>query len=80
MAQIYRERLMALSPAERWERGARMFDAARTMVLASFPPHLSITEIRLKLLQRFYPELDTEPVRRAILAKVNKGSPDQFPT
>lgn len=61
--QLYRERLMALDPSD---RGARMFDAARTLVLASFPPDLTPAELRLRLLQRFYPEIDTESVRAAI--------------
>jgi len=66
MEQIYRERLMALAPSDRWERGARMFDSSRTLVLSSLPPNLSPTEVRLHLLKRFYPELDNESVRQAI--------------
>ncbi|MDQ3621049.1 MAG: hypothetical protein M3463_00945 [Verrucomicrobiota bacterium] len=54
IAAIVRERLMARSGAERLEMGARMFEAAREMVLASFPPHLSETEKRRRLYQRFY--------------------------
>lgn len=72
MEKIYRERLMALSPEDRWERGARMFDAARTLVMASFPPNLSTVDLRLRLLQRFYPELDTDSVRQAIRDKAQQ--------
>jgi len=51
---FYRERLMALPAAERFIRGALMFDAARTMVLASFPPGLPPHEVRRRLFERLY--------------------------
>jgi len=38
-----------------------MFDAARAIVLASFPPGLDETEKRRLLLQRFYPTLQDQP-------------------
>ena len=40
-AAIVRERLLARPGAERVVMGSRMFDVARTIALASFPPGLS---------------------------------------
>lgn len=54
IAEMVRARLMALSGAERFCMGARMFDAARRMVLASLPPGLSETERKCLLFERFY--------------------------
>ena len=54
IAEMMRERLMALSGSERMEMASRMFDAAREMVLASFPPGLSETEIKIRLCERLY--------------------------
>jgi hypothetical protein len=34
--------------------GTRMFDAARTVVLASLPPKLSPTELKRQLFERLY--------------------------
>jgi hypothetical protein len=50
----YREMLMARSPAERMTMAARMFDTARAMVVASFPPDLSPEERRRRLFGRLY--------------------------
>lgn len=51
---MVRDRLMALSGAERLIIGTRMFDAARRMVLASFPPNLPEPELKRRLLERIY--------------------------
>lgn len=53
---IVRTRLMECSGAERFLMGARMFEAAREMVLASFPPELSDAERKRRLYERFYGE------------------------
>ena len=53
---FYRSLLMQLTPEERFIRGALMFDAAREMVLASFPEGLSDAEIRRRLYERIYGE------------------------
>jgi hypothetical protein len=58
----YRALLLARSPAERVRMGARMFDAARAMVLASLPPGLSTAEARRYLFARLYPEVPPERV------------------
>lgn len=52
--QLVRERMMARSGAERFIMGARMFDAARQMILASFPKDLSADELRARLFERIY--------------------------
>ena len=54
IAEMMRERLMALSGAERMEMASSMFDAAREMILASFPPGLSETETLISLCERLY--------------------------
>lgn len=40
VAEMVRSKLMARSAAERFIMGARMFDAARRMTLASLPANL----------------------------------------
>jgi hypothetical protein len=52
--KIVRDRLLALSGAERVKMGSQMFDDARTIVLASFPEGLSELEIKRRLCQRLY--------------------------
>lgn len=53
-----RELWMALPEETRFLMGASMFDAAREMVLASFPPGLSEEETLFRLADRFYgPEI-----------------------
>ena len=52
--QIVRERMMAMSGEERFLMGAGMFEAARTMALASAPQGMSSSDLRLFLLRRFY--------------------------
>jgi hypothetical protein len=54
IAAIFRERLMSRTGAERVEMGSRMFDLARTMALASFPPDLSEIERKGRLCERLY--------------------------
>lgn len=50
----YRSMLLARSPSERVIMAAQMFDAARAMVLASFPPNLPVHEQRRLLFARLY--------------------------
>ena len=51
---MVRYRTMKLSGAERFVIGARMFESARAMVLASFPGNISETERKRRLYERFY--------------------------
>ena len=56
IAELVRSRMMARPAAERFMMGARMFEAAREMVLASFPAGLSESELRHRLYERIYGE------------------------
>ena len=51
-----REMMMARSGAERLIMGASMFDAARAIVIASFPKDLSEAELKRRLFERIYGE------------------------
>ena len=55
--KFLRERYAKLSGAERLAMGASMFETARTLVLASFPPGLTPQEVRRRLCERFYGSL-----------------------
>jgi hypothetical protein len=63
--QRYRDMLMARTPEERITMGARMFDTARAMVLASFPSDLSFEERRRRLFERLYGD-DIPPDQRPV--------------
>ena len=69
--ELYREKLMERSPEERFMMGIKMFETARSMVLASLPAELSHSERSFNLFLRFYGhELDVSTqnqVRRRIL-------------
>lgn len=67
IAAMVRSRLMARSSAERFIMGARMFDAARAMVLASLPGDHSEAERKARLFQRLYGQ--KLPSDRAMLRK-----------
>jgi len=54
VAEIVRQRLMQRSGAERMMMASGMFEAAKAMVLASFPPGLTEIEIKQRLVERFY--------------------------
>ena len=54
IATLVRQRLMALSPEERFLMGVRSFEAARDMILASLPLGLSEIELKRQLFQRIY--------------------------
>ena len=54
IAKLVRQKLMARSGSERFVMGARMFDAARAMVLASLPAGITQDEQKRQLFQRIY--------------------------
>lgn len=54
VAAIVRDRIMKLSGAERFVIGARMFESARALVLASLPESISEPERKRMLYERFY--------------------------
>ena len=49
-----REMIMARSNEERFIMGARMFDAARDIILASLPQDLPEAELKARLFERIY--------------------------
>lgn len=52
--EMYRQRIMARTGAERLVMGPKMFDAARSMVLASLPRDLPPHELKKLLFERIY--------------------------
>ena len=54
IAELVRQKLMARSGSERFVMGTRMFDAARSVILASLPAGLSPDELKRQLYQRVY--------------------------
>jgi len=60
MTRLIAERYAAMTPAERFMIGIRMFETARIMVLASFPAGLSEQERRVRLCERLYGRLASE--------------------
>ena len=74
---IFREHLLSRPGAERVVMGSRMFDVARTMVLASFPPGLSEIETKRRLCQRLYgKEVHVEAYIKHIAQFKNSLNPD----
>lgn len=64
IAEMLRQRYLTMPAAERLVIGARMFETARAMVMASLPPGLSQEETRRRICERFYGELAEEIFRR----------------
>ncbi|MFC1590896.1 hypothetical protein ACFL43_00060 [Thermodesulfobacteriota bacterium] len=52
--KVYREKMMQRSSEERFVMGARMFESARRLVLASLPPGMSRAERSFQLFLRLY--------------------------
>jgi len=52
--ELVRRRLLQRSGAERVLMGSRMFEAAKAMVLASFPKGLTDFEVKARLCERLY--------------------------
>ena len=81
VAERVRERLMALSGAERFRMGVEMFDAARRMVLASLPADLTDAERKRRLFERLYGEPLPAQAKTchpgAILVGPRQGDPSQ---
>ena len=68
--KLVRNQLLARSGAERVQMGSRMFDAARAMVLASFPTNLSEIENKVRLCERLYGnEIDIDAFRAHLLKR-----------
>jgi hypothetical protein len=74
IAELVRGRLLARSGAERLQMGSRMFDAARELVLASFPPGLPEIEVKRRLCERFYgDEVDVEAFVEYLRSRESNG-------
>ena len=56
IAEEVRTRLEKLPNATRFKMGAEMFDAARRMIMESFPKNLSAPELKRRLYERIYGE------------------------
>jgi hypothetical protein len=54
VAEVVRQRLLERSGLERIMMASGMFDAAKAMVLASFPDGLTEIEIKRRLCERLY--------------------------
>lgn len=54
IAEIFRRKLLERPGAERVLMGSQMFDAAKAIVLASFPDGLNEIEIKGRLCRRLY--------------------------
>jgi hypothetical protein len=68
------EMLMARSGAERVLMCCEMFETARALVLASFPPGLPEIEVKRRLCERFYGnEVDVEAFIQYVRSKTEKG-------
>ncbi len=64
---LYRQKIMERSGTERITMGSCMFDAARQMVLASFPKNISPQEKRKRLFLRLYSNDFNEEIKQRIL-------------
>jgi hypothetical protein len=56
IAEEMQTRLMGLTGSERFAMGAQMFEAARAVIIASFPKGLSAEEFKRRLYERIYGE------------------------
>ena len=75
IAAIVRERLLSRTGAERVVMGSRMFDVARTIALASFPPSLSEIETKRRLCERLYDKEVNVEAYIEHLVKANSQNP-----
>lgn len=70
--KILDERFQALTPTERVIMASQMFDSARQIILASFPPDLPEIEVKRRLCERLYgDEVDVEAFINYYLERKN---------
>lgn len=75
IAKLVRERMLSRSSDERMQMGSQMFEVARAMILASFPPGLSEIEIKRRLCTRLYgDEVDVEGFVANLEARARQAS------
>ena len=63
IARMARERYAEMEPVQRFLIGVSMFETARAIALASFPPGLSPQDLRRQLCERLYPGLAADAYR-----------------
>ena len=63
--RMVRKRYAEMEPVERLLIGVSMFESARAIALASFPPDLSALDLRRRLCERLYPGLAARAYRNA---------------
>jgi hypothetical protein len=69
-----RELTLKRSGAERVKMASDMFEAARTLVIASFAPGLGSLELKMKLCERFYgTEIDLGAFSAALHSSARLG-------
>jgi hypothetical protein len=73
IAEMVRARLMARSGAERFRMSVEMFEAARRMVLASFPSGLTETARKRRLFDRLYGHAAANPRMKETLPALRVG-------
>lgn len=71
--KLYHKLLKEKSGEERFLMGLRMGDAARKMVLASFPQNLTEVEKRIKLFIRYYGNDFSDEVTKEIINEIEKN-------
>lgn len=75
IARLVRHRLLARSGVERMIMGSRMFDAAKTMIMASLPPGLTPLEVKEQLCRRLYgDEIDVDAFVRHLRSREQRKS------
>jgi hypothetical protein len=72
--KLVRDQLLERSGTERVQMGSRMFDAARAIVLASFPANLSELEKKVRSCERFYrDEINIDAFRAHLVKRAKTG-------
>ena len=71
IAKLVRDQLLARTGSERMQMASRMFDVARKIALASFPPGLSEVEKKVLLCSRFYEgEVDIQGFKQHLIRMI----------
>lgn len=69
---LFHRKMMERSGNARFLMGMEMFEAARAMVLASFPRDLPPAEVRRRLFTRFYGQDFPPDVRTGIMQRLSE--------
>jgi hypothetical protein len=74
MASLYHDLLISKTGEERFMMGVSLCETARRIVLSSFPKDISETEIRIRLLYRYYSN-DFSPTELKAIEESLKSNP-----